>query len=215
MAVTLWGRSSSVNVQKVMWALEEVGVAHGHVQLGGKFGGLDDPAYRAMNPNGKVPTLRDGDTVVWESHAIVRYLAGAYGAGTLWPTAARDRALADQWTDWTATTFQPAWIDLFWRFVRTPVPQHDKAAIGNALFACYSAYALLDQRLGAAPWLAGHDFSYADIVAGVSMHRWMTMAIQRPDMPNLSAWYERLRQRAGYRRAVEVSFADLVGRLDF
>jgi glutathione S-transferase len=214
MAITVWGRLNSINVQKVIWALEETGVAYDHVPLGGKFGGLDDPAYRAMNPNGKVPTLRDGDLVVWESHAIVRYLAATHGAA-LRAADAKGRAIADQWTDWTATTFQPAWIDLFWLFVRTPTAQHDKVAIGKALAASFSAYGILDQRLATTPFLAGDILTYADIVAGVSMYRWMTMEIQRPDLPHLAAWYQRLNARPAFQRAVCVSYADMVGRLTF
>ena len=214
MAITIWGRLNSINVQKVIWALEETGVAYDHVPLGGKFGGLDDPAYRAMNPNGKVPTLRDGDLIMWESHAIVRYLAAAHGVG-LWPADPRHRAVADQWTDWTATTFQPAWIDVFWLFVRTPTAQHDKVAIGKALAASFSAYGILDQRLATTPFLAGDVLTYADIVAGVSMYRWMAMEIQRPELPNLAAWYQRLNARPAFQKAVCVSYADMVGRLTF
>jgi len=206
---------SSINVQKVIWALEETGAAYEQIDRGGKFGGLDDPAYRAMNPNGKVPTLRDGDLIVWESHAIVRYLAATYSAGGLWPTDAKARALADQWTDWTATTFQPAWIDVFWLFVRTPKADHDKVAIGKALAASFNAYGILDRRLAEAPFLAGEALTYADIVAGVSMYRWMTMEIQRPELPNLAAWYQRLSARPAFQKAVCVSYADMVGRLSF
>lgn len=215
MAITVWGRLSSINVQKVIWALEETGVAYEQINLGGKFGGLDDPAYRAMNPNGKVPTLRDGDLVVWESHAIVRYLAATYGPGGLWPADPKARAVVDQWTDWTATTFQPAWIDVFWLFVRTPTADHDKIAIGKALAASFNAYGILDRRLAEAPFLAGEALTYADIVAGVSMYRWMTMEIQRPELPNLAAWYQRLNARPAFQKAVCVSYADLVGRLSF
>lgn len=214
MAITVWGRLNSINVQKVIWALEETGVAYEHVPLGGKFGGLDDPAYRAMNPNGKVPTLRDGDLTMWESHASVRYLAAAYGNG-LWLADPKARAIADQWTDWTATTFQPAWIDVFWLFVRTPTAQHDKVAIGKALAASFNAYGILDRRLATTRFLAGDALSYADIVAGVSMYRWMTMEIQRPELPHLAAWYERLTARPAFQKAVCVSYADMVGRLTF
>ena len=214
MAITVWGRLNSINVQKVIWALEETGVAYEHIPLGGKFGGLDDPAYRAMNPNGKVPTLRDGDLTMWESHAIVRYLAAAYGKG-LWLTDPKARAIADQWTDWTATTFQPAWIDVFWLFVRTPAAQHDKVAIGKALAASFNAYGILDRRLATTPFLAGDTLTYADIVAGVSMYRWMTMEIQRPELPHLAAWYERLKARPAFQKAVCVSYADMVGKLTF
>lgn len=214
MAITVWGRLNSINVQKVIWALEETGVTYEHVPLGGKFGGLDDPAYRAMNPNGKVPTLRDGDLTMWESHAIVRYLAATYGKG-LWLADPKARAIADQWTDWTATTFQPAWIDVFWLFVRTPAAQHDKVAIGKALAASFNAYGILDRRLATTPFLAGDALTYADIVAGVSMYRWMTMEIQRPELPHLAAWYERLTARPAFQKAVCVSYADMVGKLTF
>lgn len=211
--ITIWGRLSSANVQKPIWALDELGLAYSHVPLGGKFGGLDTPEYLAMNPNGKVPTLRDGDLTVWESHAIVRYLAATYGQGRLWPEDAKARALVDQWTDWTATTFQPAWIEVFWRFVRTPVAQHDKPAIEKALGTACAAYAILDKQLGKTPFIAGEQLTYADIVAGASMFRWMTMAIERPDMPNLAAWYQRLQARPAFRKAVSVSYEELIGRL--
>ena len=118
MTITLWGRLSSGNVQKVVWALEELELPYEHVPLGGSFGGNQAPEYLALNPNGLVPTLRDGNLTVWESHAIVRYLSAEYGSGLLFPMEARDRAVVDQWTDWTATTFQPAWIGLFWLKVR-------------------------------------------------------------------------------------------------
>lgn len=213
--ITLWGRANSSNVQKITWALEELGPGYERIDLGGPFGGLDAPSYRALNPNGKVPTLRDGDLVIWESHAILRYLAARYGAGRLWPDAPDDRAIADQWTDWTATTFQPAWSRLFRLFVRTPADQHDKVAIGRALGTTYGCFGLLDARLGAVPYLAGEAFTYADIAAGVAMFRWTSMKIERPPMPNVMAWHARLDARRAFRKAVCVSYDDLVGRLSF
>jgi glutathione S-transferase len=212
--ITIWGRLNSANVQKPIWALEELGLAYDHVPLGGKFGGLDAPDYRAMNPNGKIPTLRDGDLTLWESHSIVRYLAATYGRGTLWPEDPKARAIVDQWADWTATTFQPAWIDVFWLSVRTPAAQQNPVAIEKAKAAAFRALAILDNQLAKTPFVAGDALTYADIVAGVSMFRWMTMAIERPGMPNLSAWHERLQARAAFRKAVCVSYEDLIGRLD-
>lgn len=213
--ITLWGRLNSANVQKAVWALEELGLRYQHVPLGGSHGGLDDPAYRAMNPNGLVPTLRDGDLVIWESHAIVRYLSGAYGSGKLFPVDPRERAIVDQWTDWTATTFQPAWVSVFWLLVRTPVPQQDRAAIDKAVAATLRCYRIMEERLGQVPYLAGQRLTYADIVAGASMYRWMTMPIDRPAMPNLEAWYGRLNEREAFRKAIRVSYEELVGRLSF
>ena len=215
MAITVWGRLSSCNVQKVIWTLGELNLRHKHIPLGGQYGGLDEPDYLSMNPNGKVPTLRDGEVVVWESHAIVRYLAATYSARGLWPTKPAERAAIDQWTDWTATTFQPAWINLFWLFVRTPVEKHDRAAIGQAYAATLGALAILEQRLGDTPFLGGRQLSYADIVAGVAMYRWVTMQIQRPDMPNVEAWYKRLTERPPFRKAVCISYAELVGRQEY
>jgi glutathione S-transferase len=213
--ITLWGRLSSCNVQKAVWALEELELPYEHVPLGGQYGGTDAPDYRELNPNGLVPTLRDGDIVVWESHAVVRYLSAEYGSGLLFPMEARDRAAADQWTDWTATTFQPAWIGLFWNTVRTPVAQQNPAAIARALKATVRCFEMLEKRLADAPYLGGRSFGYADIVAGVSLYRWTTMAIPRPELPHVAAWHERLSERAAFRKAVNVNYDELVARLAF
>lgn len=215
MAITLWGRRSSCNVQKVLWALGELNLRHHHVELGGRFGGLDTDEYGRLNPNRKVPTLRDGDLVIWESHAIVRYLAAKYSARGFWQADPGRRAVIDQWTDWTATTFQPAWISLFWLVVRTPAEQHDAAAIGRALADTNAALAIIERRLAEAPFLGGGQLSYADIAAGVAMYRWITMPIERPELPNVGAWFKRLTDRPPYKRSVCVTYADLVGRLDY
>lgn len=179
------------------------------------MGGNDAPDYLAMNPNGLVPTLRDGDVTVWESHAIVRYLSAEYGSGLLFPMEARDRAIVDQWTDWTATTFQPAWIGLFWSKVRTPPEQQDAATIERLLAATNRCLAMLERRLGEAKYLGGAQFTYADIVAGVAMYRWSTMEIERPELPAVAAWHARLNERQAFRKAVNVPYDDLRGRLAF
>lgn len=215
MSITLWGRPNSANVQKALWALEELELPYHHVPLGGAWGGNRTPEYLALNPNCLVPTLRDGDLTVWESHAVVRYLSAEYGSGLLFPMEARDRAVADQWTDWTATTFQPAWIGLFWAKVRTPTDRQDAAAIARALEATNRCLAIMEQRLKDAPYLGGSQFNYADIVAGVAMYRWSTMAVERPSLPALEAWHARLNERTAFRKAVAVPYDELVGRLDF
>ena len=213
--LTLWGRASSANVQKALWALAELGVPFEHRLVGGAYGGLDDPQYRAMNPNGLVPTLVDGNLVLWESHAILRYLAGTYGRETLWRESVRERAIVDQWTDWTATTLQPAWIAVFWLFVRTPPELHDRKAIAAAHARTVAALRILDTHLADSDYLAGNSLSYADIAAGVALYRWFTMEIDRPAMPGVENWYRRLEQRPAYRQTVMVSYAELVGRLAF
>lgn len=213
--IVLWGRLSSCNVQKVVWALEELELPYDHVAVGGAHGGNRAPEYLALNPNGLVPTLRDGDLVVWESHAIVRYLGAEFGSGLIYPTEPRARATVDQWTDWTATTFQPAWIGLFWNLVRTPEAERDGAAIAKSLAATVACLELMDERLRASPYLGGDAFSYADIVAGVAMYRWTTMPVERPDLPHVTRWHERLNERGAFRKAVNVPYGELVGRLAF
>ena len=215
MAITLWGRASSANVQKVRWALAEIGLAHEHVPLGGKYGGNRDASYLALNPNGLVPTLRDRDVVVWESHAIVRYLAATYSSGSLWPESPASRAIVDQWTDWTATTFQPAWIAVFWQVVRTPREQRDPARIARSLAEAESCLSIMERRLSENPFLGGDTLTYADIVAGVAMYRWSTMDIERLPHPAVEAWHGCLGQRAAYRDTVEIDYSELAGRLAF
>jgi len=215
MSITLWGRESSANVQKVRWALAEIGLAYEHIPLGGKYGGTRDPAYLALNPNGLVPTFRDGDLVVWESHAIVRYLAATYGVGRLWSESPAARAVVDQWTDWTATSFQPAWIAAFWNVVRTPKAQHNRAAIAKSLAETERCLSMMEDQLSHSPYLGGERLTYADLVAGVAMYRWSTMEIDRAARPAVEAWHLRLRERRAFRDTVEIDYGELVGRLAF
>jgi len=215
MTITLWGRLNSANVQKVVWALEELALAYQHVPAGGSFGGLDTADFLAMNPNGRVPVLRDDALTLWESHAIIRYLSAEYGSGLLFPLEPSERAPVDQWTDWVATTFQPAWIGLFWDLVRTPAAQHDRPRIERGIAATLRCFEIMEHRLREAPFLGGGGFTYADIAAGVAMYRWTGMEIDRPDLPAVRAWHERLRERPAFQKAVCVPYDDLVGRLDF
>lgn len=213
--VVLWGRASSANVQKAVWALEETGTPYIRKDVGGRFGGIDTPQFVAMNPNRLVPVLQHGDLTMWESHAIVRYVAARFGESALWPAEPVRRAFVDQWTDWTATTFQPAWVGLFWLLVRTPQDQREPAAIAEAHKASVAALRIMNAQLQKTGYLAGNDFSYADIVAGTALYRWYTMDIERPSLPGVDGWHERLRQRPGFVKGVCISYDELVGRLSF
>jgi glutathione S-transferase len=213
--ITLWGRLTSSNVQKIVWALAELRLDYEHIPWGGRFGGNQNVDYLAMNPNGLVPTLRDGDLVLWESHAILRYLSATYGAGSLWPADPRGRALADQWTDWTATTFQPAWTGLFWNFFRTPPGERDGKAIEKAIAATNRCFALMDARLATAPYLGGAALSYADMSAGVAMYRMTTLDIALTIPAHVAAWHARLNDREAYRVSVNVDYEELRARLAF
>lgn len=211
--ITLYGRLSSANVQKVVWALEEIELPYTQEDRGGRFGGLDDPDFRAMNPNGLVPVLRDSPLVLWESHAIIRYLAAEYAEGLLTPAAPRERAIVDQWTDWTASRFQPAWLGVFWAVYRTRPENQEPDVIAAAPAEAARCFSILDQRLAQAPYLGGDSLTYADIAAGVSLYRWLEMGSEAPLPPSVAAWHARLRDRPAFIKAVEVDFSELKGSL--
>lgn len=212
MSLTLYGRRTSVNVQKVMWALGELGLAHEQVEMGGKFGGLDAPEFRRMNPNGFVPVLKDGDFILWESHAIVRYLAARHGSGTLWPTGLEERARADQWTDWTSAQFQPAWIGVFSAMVRTRPQDRDSGLIARRIAAAEECFAVLNAQLARTLFLTGDILTFADIVAGAGLFRWYSMEIERRRFAAVEAWHQRLLARPAFVSGVCVSYEDLVAR---
>ena len=213
--LTIWGRRNSVNVQKAMWAVGEVAAPHERIDAGGEFGGLDTPEFAALNPNRRVPVLRDGDTVVWESNAIVRYLAAKYGAGTLWNPDPGARAQADIWMAWTQTMAHREFIDLFWGFVRTPPEQRDMAAMRAANERLVKHLELLDRHLGGQPYLAGETFTMGDIPVGALLYRYFAMELDHPSLPNLMAWYARLGERPAYQAHVAIPFPEMWGRLDF
>jgi glutathione S-transferase len=213
--ITLWGRRNSVNVQKVLWALDEIGLAYDHIDAGGDAGGLDDPAFRAMNPHGRVPVLKDGEAAIWESNAIVRYLSARYSPGGLCPEDLGERAAADAWMDWTLATLQPAILDLFWGFYRTPAAQRDAARNRALTAASADAIRALNARLQARSFVAGAALSMADIPAGTLMHRYFGMEIERPKVEAVAAWCARLAERAPYAEHVMRPFGELLGRLAF
>lgn len=212
----IWGRRSSYNVQKVMWLVGELDLAHEHIELGGRFGGLDDPAFLAMTPHGRVPVIRDDEATVWESHAILRYLAARHGAGRFWSDDPVRRAQVDQWMDWSQTALQPDFLNgVFWGFYRTPEAQRDWPAIRRALARCEGHFRKLDRLLHDRPFLLGHDLSLADITAGTALYRYFELEIGRPSLPAVEKWYDGLRQRGAFRRHVMIPFDELRGRLDY
>jgi glutathione S-transferase len=200
--LTVWGRTSSVNVQKVMWAVRELGLEHERIDAGGAFGKLDTPEYGAMNPNRKIPTLQDGDVVVWESNACVRYLAARYGAGSLWPEDPARRALSDVWMDWQQTTIQPDMNPIFWNLVRIPEPQRDMAAVKAAAQRIGPSWQILDRRLADRRFVAGDTLTMGDIPVGCHWWRYANLAVEKPPLPNVERWGKELQERDGYRREV-------------
>ena len=211
----LWGRASAFNVQKVLWLLNELGLEFEHEQVGGAYGGLDDPAFLRMNPHGRVPVLRDGETIVWESHSVLRYLAARCGQEILWPADPAARSRVDRWMDWSLASLQPAFMRLFWGYFRTPPERRDRAGLQPAIDECDRCFRLLDGELAMRPYLAGADFTLADMPAGTALYRYFNMDQPVPRHRNVDAWYGRLCTREAYQRAIMVPFEELRGRMDY
>lgn len=213
--ITLWGRRNSINVQKALWALGELGLAYAHVDAGGDAGGLDAPAFRSMNPHGRVPVLKDGEAAIWESNVIVRYLCAAYSPGGLCPADPAERAQAEAWMDWTCATLQPAIGGLFWAGYRTPAAQQDPRRVAQLTADCAAAVGALDAWLRERPFVAGDAFTMADIPAGVLVYRYFELDVARPAAPAVEGWRARLAERAPYREHVMRPFGELFGRLAY
>jgi glutathione S-transferase len=210
----VWGRHSAANVQKVMWLIGELGIDHEHIPCGGVHGGLDHPAFLALNPNGLVPVIDDDGAVVWESHAILRYLAARYGADRFWSDDPYSRSLFDRWLDW-CRSFQQDFLDgVFWGFYRTPEAERNWPAIHQAITRSGEWLAILDQELEGRPFILGAELSLADVPVGALLYRYFGLEIERPTLPNVEALYERLKARPSYQQHVMVPFEELRGRLD-
>ena len=202
--LTIWGRNNSINVQKAMWAVGELGLDHRRIDVGGAFGGLDQSDYAAKNPNRRIPTLEDDGLVVWESNAIVRYLAGQHGAGTLWPEDPATRAIADQWMDWQQTTLLADMFVVFWGLVRTPAGERDMAAIEASAANLAGLWRRLEDHLQDRDYVCGQAFTMGDIPVGAACYRYHELAIDRPELPAIAAWYDRLQARPPYREHVMI-----------
>jgi glutathione S-transferase len=201
----IWGRVNSINVQKVMWAVGELALPHERVNAGMQYGLVDETWYRAMNPNGRVPTIEDDGFVLWESNAIVRYLARKYGEGSVAPEAAETAASADRWMDWATTTMAPLMTTLFWGYVRTAEDKRDLKALNESRLQMEPVMAILDANLAMRSFMAGDQFTMGDIPAGCFVHRWFALPMERGHHPHVAAWYERLSKRAAYRQHVMMS----------
>ncbi|WP_165323312.1 glutathione S-transferase family protein [Rhizorhabdus phycosphaerae] len=200
MAMILWGRLNSHNVKKVAWLAIEAGIDHERRDIGGAFGFTE--AYLALNPNRLIPTIEDDGFVLWESNAILRYLAARY-APALWPADPQARALGDRWMDWQFG-FADAQRDAFLSLIRRSPAERDQAAIERSAVETGKLMAILDAELARRPWLSGDEFGIGDIPMGVYVHSWFSLPIDRPDRPHVAAWYERLKVRPGYAETVMI-----------
>jgi glutathione S-transferase len=200
--LVIWGRNNSVNVQKALWCCEEMALAYRRIDAGGAFGVVNTPDYRKLNPNGLVPTIDDDGFILWESNAVVRYLAAKHGRGSLAPSDPRALAIADQWMEWQVALFWPTIRTLFMGLVRTPEAERDHRAIENSRLKTAEVLGIVDSHLASRPFLAGDALTIGDIPLGCSIWRWMALPIERPSLPNVERWFDALAQRPAYKKIV-------------
>jgi len=203
----IWGRANSSNVKKVTWLCEEIGLPYQRIDAGLAFGVVNTPEYRKLNPNGLVPTIDDEGFILWESNAIVRYLAAKHAAGTLWPTDLKVRADADRWMDWCSTTLAPAFIPVFMQLVRTAPEKRKPQAIEDGTKRTAEVLARLDAALAGRNFVVGDQLSMADIAFGGVVYLVNNVAFDRPKLANFDAWYARISARPAFRKAVAVPVA--------
>ncbi|MEB6336742.1 glutathione S-transferase family protein [Serratia rhizosphaerae] len=207
----VWGRKSSSNVQALMWCIGELGLPYQRHDVGHRFGGTDSDEFYALNPNRTIPVLRDGDLPpLWETGAILRYLANRYASDEFWPADLIARTNVDRWMEWSKLNVALLFTaPIFWRVVRTPAAERDPAAIGQALQAFENKLMIAEQRLAGQTFLAGDTFSAADIQFGHVLYRYYDIDIDRQPLPNLRSYYERLTERPAFREHVMVSYEAL------
>ena len=191
----IWGRMSSINVKKVVWTAQELGLEFQRNEAGGQFGLVKTPEYLRLNPNALVPVMEDGDFVLWESNVIVRYLCAKHSSGQLYPSDLRERFEAERWMDWQQTTFSPASRPGFWQLIRTAPEQRNAQVLSDSNAAVEALLATLDAQLGRHAFVAGDRFTMADVVLGCEAHRWFGLPQPRQSWPNVERWYQGLRAR--------------------
>ncbi|MES2910792.1 MAG: glutathione S-transferase, partial [Pseudomonadota bacterium] len=168
----IWGRMSSINVRKVVWTAQELGLEFQRTEAGGKFGVVKTPEYISLNPNSLVPVIEDGDYVLWESNVVVRYLCAKHASGTLYPESLRERFDAERWMDWQQTTLNPAGLGAFWQLIRTAPEARDHALIAKSIAAVEPLLQSLDAHLAGRSYMTGEQFTMADIPVACEIHRW-------------------------------------------
>jgi glutathione S-transferase len=203
----IWGRNNSVNVQKALWCCEEMNLPYERVDAGGSFGEVNTQQYRNLNPNGLVPTIEEDGFVLWESNAIVRYLAAKHSAGQLWPEDHNIRAEADKWMDWQNTTFWPTFRPLFWNLVRTAPDQRDAHAMEESRLKTAEILGYLDTHLKNRAYIVGDALTMGDIPMGCAIWRWTGLPIERTDLPNVQRWFDSLSNRPAYKKVVMLPLA--------
>ena len=206
--LTIWGRANSSNVMKVMWGVGELGLPHKRIDAGGAFGGLDTPEFKAMNPNGLVPVIREEDGfTLWESNAILRYLALKHPASGLAPTDLRQFADMDRWMEWQTKSLAGPCFQVFAQMHRVAPEKRDPAVIAAGIKETAEHFRMMEPILEKTPYLTGASFTLAEVALGVMAYRWFEMAIERPPMPAVEAWYGRLKTRPAFKTHIALGLS--------
>ena len=204
---TIWGRLSSINVRKVVWAAQEVGLEFDRIDAGGPFGRLDTPQFGALNPNRTIPVLQDSSVTLWESNTIVRYLCATYASGRLYPLALPERFDTERWMDWQLGSLNRAGRNAFIQQIRTPEAQRDAALIAQSRQDTEALLVLLNTHLGERSYVAGDDFGMADIVIGCEVHRWWALPQPRQPHPHIERWYQSLLERPASQNILSIALS--------
>ena len=203
--LNIWGRMSSINVKKVVWTAQELGLDFQRTEAGGLFGVVKTPEYMQMNPNSLVPVIEDDDYVLWESNVIIRYLCARYSSGQMYPTDLRERFDAERWMDWQQTTLNPVSRPGFWQLVRTPPEQRNPAVIAESNAAAEALMFTLDMHLAHRKFMVGERFTVADIPLACEVHRWFGLPQQRQSRPHIERWYASLRARQASKGVLDLA----------
>ncbi|MCP3689582.1 MAG: glutathione S-transferase family protein [Gammaproteobacteria bacterium] len=215
MALTLYGRHTSYNVQKVLWLLDELSLDYNHIELGSGPADTETAQFGQLNPMRKIPVLVDDKQNIWESNTILRYLVNAYSAGKWYTSDAYQASLVERWMDWAQTRFEPAFVGVFWGYFRTPEHLRNEEAIGKSLADCRYCLDRLDDQLPGKQFILGDRLSLADVCCGVFLYRLVEIDLQVELPEQVERWYKNLQQSAGYQRWVLSDFSSLCGRLQY
>ena len=195
----VWGRKNANQVIQILWALSELGVEYKRHSIGTESGDLETKEYKSLNPNSKIPTIRDNGFVLWESHAVIRYLAKQYGTGSLYPDDPQKAALSDQWMTWSTDSFMGTFFPVFWQLVRTEEKDRDYRKVVEMAQHSAKILKVLDDHLVMNDFVVGDQFTFGDIPLGVLIHKYFVLDIERPSLPGVEAWYERLKERPAFK----------------
>ena len=215
MSITLYGRHTSYNVQKVLWFLDQLELDYQHIELGSSPGDTETKEFGKLNPMRKVPVLADDEKIIWESNSILRYLASSYGSNQWLPQDAYQRSLVERWMDWSQTRFEPAFVGVFWGYYRTPKALRNMEAINKSLDDCVYCLDRLDEQLGDQEYLLGDTLSMADITAGIFLYRLVEIDLDISLPACVARWYQELQKFPGYKRWPMSDFSSLLGRLAY